>query len=62
MFTFGDFELDLRTEVLKKAGVRVHLARQPLKMLALFLTRAGELVTREDIQKELWPSGTPRGL
>lgn len=57
VFTFGDFELDLRTEVLKKAGVRVHLARQPLKMLTLFLRRAGDLVTREDIQRELWPSG-----
>jgi DNA-binding winged helix-turn-helix (wHTH) protein/tetratricopeptide (TPR) repeat protein len=57
LFTFLDFELNLRAEVLKKAGVRVPLARQPLKLLALLVRRAGDLVTREEIQQELWTKG-----
>jgi len=56
-FTFLEFELNLRAEVLKKSGVRVPLASQPLKLLALLVRRAGDLVTREEIQRELWTKG-----
>ena len=56
-FTFLEFELNLRAEVLKKSGVRVPLASQPLKLLALLVRRAGDLVTREEIQQELWTKG-----
>jgi DNA-binding winged helix-turn-helix (wHTH) protein/tetratricopeptide (TPR) repeat protein len=57
LFTFLDFELNLRSELLKKSGVRVPLASQPLKLLALLVRRAGDLVTREEIQQELWTKG-----
>ena len=53
-FTFREFELNLRAEVLQKSGARVRLASQPLKLLALLVRRSGELVTREEIQNELW--------
>ena len=58
LFTFLEFELNLRSEVLKKAGVRVRLANRPLRLLALLVRRAGELVTREEIHKELWTKGS----
>jgi DNA-binding winged helix-turn-helix (wHTH) protein/tetratricopeptide (TPR) repeat protein len=58
LFTFLEFELNLRSEVLKKSGVRLPLASQPLKLLALLVRRAGDLVTREEIQKELWTKGS----
>jgi DNA-binding winged helix-turn-helix (wHTH) protein/tetratricopeptide (TPR) repeat protein len=58
LFTFLEFELNLRSEVLKKAGVRVRLASRPLRLLALLVRRAGELVTREEIHKELWTKGS----
>jgi DNA-binding winged helix-turn-helix (wHTH) protein/tetratricopeptide (TPR) repeat protein len=58
LFTFREFELNLRSELLKKSGVRVPLASQPLKLLALLVQRAGDLVTREEIQKELWTKGS----
>jgi len=58
LFTFLEFELNLRSEVLKKAGVRVRLANRPLRLLALLVRRAGALVTREDIHKELWTKGS----
>src|ERR1700733_12239029 len=57
LFTFLEFELNLRSELLKKSGVRVPLASQPLKLLALLVRRAGDLVTREEIQLELWTKG-----
>jgi DNA-binding winged helix-turn-helix (wHTH) protein/tetratricopeptide (TPR) repeat protein len=57
LFTFLDFELNLRSELLKKSGMRVPLASQPLKLLALLVRRAGDLVTREEIQQELWTKG-----
>ncbi len=56
-FTFGEFELDLRAEVLTRSGARIRLASQPLKLLTLLVRRAGELVTREDIVEELWTKG-----
>ena len=58
LFTFLEFELNLRSEELKKAGVRVRLANRPLRLLALLVGRAGELVTREEIHKELWTKGS----
>ena len=57
-FRFGEFELNLRAEVLTKSGVRVRLASQPLKLLALLVRRTGELVTREDICQALWTNGS----
>ena len=58
LFTFLEFELNLRSEVLKKSGTRLPLASQPLKLLSLLVRRAGDLVTREEIQKELWTKGS----
>ena len=55
---FGTFEVDLRTGEVHRSGLKVKLQDQPFQVLAMLLERAGELVTREDIQKELWPSNT----
>jgi eukaryotic-like serine/threonine-protein kinase len=57
-FRFGVFELDPRGGELWKAGVRTRLQPQPARVLTLLVTRAGELVTREEIQHEVWPEGT----
>ena len=52
---FGAFELDFRSEELRKHGSKVKLQGQPAKILAILLARPGEMVTREALQKELWP-------
>jgi DNA-binding winged helix-turn-helix (wHTH) protein len=57
-FRFGVFELDPRGGELWKAGVRTRLQPQPARVLTLLVSRAGELVTREEIQREVWPEGT----
>jgi eukaryotic-like serine/threonine-protein kinase len=57
-FRFGIFELDPRGGELWKAGVRTRLQPQPARVLTLLVSRSGELVTREEIQREVWPEGT----
>ncbi len=55
---FGVFEVDLRAGELRKHGLRIKLQEQPFQVLAMLLERAGEIVTREEMQKKLWPSDT----
>ena len=52
------FELDLTAGELRKGGVKLRLQEQPFQVLALLLERAGDLVTREELQQKLWPSDT----
>ena len=55
---FGVFELDLRAGELRKHGLRVRLQEQPFQVLAMLLEHHGEVVTREELQKKLWPVDT----
>ena len=55
---FEDFELDLRTRELRKDGLLVKLQDQPLRLLSLLANRPGDLVTRTEIEKELWGEDT----
>jgi len=52
---FGAFEVDLRAGELRKNGIRLKLSGQPFQVLAILLERPGEVVTREELQKRLWP-------
>jgi len=52
---FGTFEVDLPAGELRKAGVKLKLTGQPFQVLAILLDRPGEVVTREELQKRLWP-------
>ena len=55
---FGVFELNLFTEELHKFGTPIKLAPQPFKVLALLVSQAGRIVTREQIQLEVWGEDT----
>src|SRR5215467_5482475 len=55
---FGPFEADLRTEELRKHGVRLRLTHQSFQILKMLLEHSGELVTREELRAVLWPSET----
>ena len=55
---FGVFEVDPRAGELRKHGPRVRLQEQPFQVLAMLLERAGQVVTREELQKKLWPADT----
>ena len=52
---FRTFEVDLRAGELRKSGVRLKLTGQPFQVLTILLERPGEVVTREELQKRLWP-------
>jgi len=55
---FGVFEVDLRSGEFRKKGVRVKLQGQPYMLLLTLLKQPGELVTREDLRRVLWPEDT----
>src|SRR5579863_9905882 len=52
---FGTFELSLQSGEVRKAGVRIRVQQQPMKLLELLLERPGEVVTREDLRRRVWP-------
>jgi DNA-binding winged helix-turn-helix (wHTH) protein len=55
---FGPFELDLRRGELRKEGRRIRLQEQPFQILQMLLESPGEVVSREEIRKRLWPDET----
>jgi Tol biopolymer transport system component/DNA-binding winged helix-turn-helix (wHTH) protein len=52
---FATFELNPRSGELRKGGVRLKLTGQPFQVLAILLEQPGQVVTREELQKRLWP-------
>ena len=56
--SFGAYEFNPYSRELRKEGMRVRLEGQPLAILGVLLERPGELVTREELQKRLWPVNT----
>jgi Tol biopolymer transport system component/DNA-binding winged helix-turn-helix (wHTH) protein len=55
LVSFQGFELNLQTGELRKNGTRIRLQEQPFKVLAALLQRPGQLVTREELRKLIWP-------
>jgi DNA-binding winged helix-turn-helix (wHTH) protein len=55
---FASFEFDPGTGELRKHGMRIKLQGQPVGVLAMLIERAGDIVSRDDLQKRLWPADT----
>ena len=55
---FGAFEANLHSGELRKHDVKVRLQEQPFRILTLLLLRPGEVVTRDEIRRELWGDDT----
>lgn len=55
---FGPFRADLQTGELWESGKRIKLEGHPFRILALLLERPGQLITREEFQRQLWPADT----
>ncbi len=55
---FGVFEVDARNNELRRGGAPTKIREQSFRILVFLLEHAGELVTREDLQRALWSSGT----
>jgi DNA-binding winged helix-turn-helix (wHTH) protein len=56
--SFGEFELDVETAELRNNGSKAVLPGQPFQILVTLLGRPGQLITREELKKQLWPSDT----
>jgi DNA-binding winged helix-turn-helix (wHTH) protein/Tfp pilus assembly protein PilF len=57
-FEFGPFAVDAAAGELSRNGMRVRLQDQPFRLLLVLLERAGEVVSREEIQRQIWPENT----
>src|SRR5262245_8774731 len=57
-YRFGVFELDSEAGELRRSGMLVKLAPQPLAILSLLIRRSGSVVTRDEIRQEVWGAGT----
>ena len=55
---FGVFELDVEAGELRRSGRLVALTGQPMRVLLKLVERAGEVVTREELQRDVWGDGT----
>jgi TolB-like protein/Tfp pilus assembly protein PilF len=54
----GQFELDVEARELRSSTARVRLQEQPFAILQLMLDRPGQVITREELRRRLWPDGT----
>jgi len=57
-YRFGTFEADAASGELRRRGILIKLSAQPFQVLLMLLDRPGQLLTREEISRELWPDGT----
>jgi len=55
---FGAFMADLHSGELYKQGRKIKLQQKPFQILAVLLDRPGEVVTREELRREIWPPDT----
>ncbi len=55
---FGVFEADFRSGELRKSGLKIKIQEQPFQVLGMLLAHPGEVVTREELRKSLWPADT----
>ena len=53
---FGTYEIALHSGELRRAGVRIRVQQQPLRLLEILLERPGEVVTREELRSQIWPN------
>jgi DNA-binding winged helix-turn-helix (wHTH) protein len=58
LVVFGPFEANTTTGELRRNGVPVRIQNQPFQLLVTLLRSPGELVTQQELRRQLWPDGT----
>jgi TolB-like protein/DNA-binding winged helix-turn-helix (wHTH) protein/Tfp pilus assembly protein PilF len=53
---FGSYEVSLHSGEVRKAGLRIKVQQQPMKLLEILLESPGEVVTREELRSRVWPN------
>jgi TolB-like protein/DNA-binding winged helix-turn-helix (wHTH) protein/Tfp pilus assembly protein PilF len=54
-YTFGPYRVDFESYEILKHGIRLRIQNQPVRILRMLIERPGQLVTRQEVQEELWP-------
>ncbi|MGB7285172.1 MAG: winged helix-turn-helix domain-containing protein [Candidatus Acidiferrum sp.] len=57
-FAFGPYEADLPAGELRKNGARIKIQDLPLRLLSVLAENAGQVITRDELQRRLWPEDT----
>ena len=55
---FGTYEVSLHSGEVRKAGLRIKVQQQPMRLLEILLERPGEVVTREELRSRVWANET----
>jgi len=53
---FGTFEVSLQSGEVRKAGLKIRVQQQPMKLLEILLEHPGEVVTRDELSRRVWPN------
>src|SRR6202163_94402 len=53
---FGTYEVSLQSGEVRKAGLKIRVQQQPMKLLQILLEHPGEVVTREELRSRVWPN------
>jgi TolB-like protein/DNA-binding winged helix-turn-helix (wHTH) protein/Flp pilus assembly protein TadD len=53
---FGTYEVSFQSGEVRKAGLRIKIQQQPLKLLEILLEHPGEVITREELRSRVWPN------
>ncbi|MGA2348438.1 MAG: winged helix-turn-helix domain-containing protein, partial [Candidatus Sulfotelmatobacter sp.] len=53
---FGTYQVSLQSGEVRKAGLRIRVQQQPMKLLEILLEHPGEVVTREELRSRVWPN------
>src|SRR5579864_4962776 len=54
----GAYEIGSQSGELRKAGIRIRVQQQPLRLLEILLEHPGEVVTREELRHRMWPDAS----
>jgi TolB-like protein len=57
LFRFDAFELNVASRELRLGETHLSLQPQPFKVLALLVSKSGQIVTREEIRRQVWNTG-----
>jgi TolB-like protein/DNA-binding winged helix-turn-helix (wHTH) protein/tetratricopeptide (TPR) repeat protein len=53
---FGTYEVSFQSGEVRKAGLRIRVQQQPMKLLEILMEHPGEVVTREELRSRVWPN------
>jgi TolB-like protein/DNA-binding winged helix-turn-helix (wHTH) protein len=59
VYSFGPFRVDFENCEIQKHGIRLHFQNQPMHILRFLIERPGQLISRQELQEELWPGLSP---